>query len=433
LWPQLRILVLSFVLFLSVSPSLCLAERSHSLRVLLMGLVDNRLNPLRDWLSSEPGISFTIVPSRLFKGSWGETHGTAYQDEMRRFIRIYFPRSYRELEGYNVILFSSVVTTMYTDTQLEWLFRAMRDGGSCGIADTGGMMAKSPLMYMPWADSVVSEAFPCDADETAALFGYGDAPNIGSFKVRLNRNVSGPVFTPFLPYGIERWRGASGRIMVPREAATIWGWMQYTQYAGRQTSPWVLSWRYGKALTWSIADAPRYPFWSRYEVGWSDNDFGTDMWLNMMYLGAGWRLITDVALVHTARSSFRNYHEARQSLISMLDFIETFGAKTDALVRSIGDADLGVEEARDVYVRQEYENAQKKMERAIQKLNEISDRAVQVKKKALLWIYAVEWLSVTGAFMISGLILYSLLVKRRLYRESGLTKAARQGDWTGAV
>jgi len=404
----------------------CLAEEQN-LKVLLMGLVDNRLNPLRDWLSAEPGISFTMVPTRIFRGSWAETHGTAYQDEMRRFIRIYFPRSYDELESYQVVLFSSIITTMYTDTQLDWLHRAIRDGGCCAIADTGGMMGKSPLLYVPWAESVVSEAFPCDADATAALFKYGDAPNIASFKVRLNRNVSEPVFTPFLPYGLERWRGASGRFMVPQEGSVIWGWMYFPQQLGRQSAPWVLSWRYGNGFTWSIADSPRYPFWSRYEVGWSDNDFGMDMWFNMMYLGAGKRLITDVALVHNARSHLRLYRESRQSLLSTLDFIQSFGARIDSLLGEVAIIDRDAEEGRAAYTEQRYEDTCGIMERCVERLNALLQRAVEVKRKALLWIYAIEWLSVTGVFMGSSVVLYSLLIRRRLYKEAGVTRVAGRG------
>ena len=52
------------------------------LRVLFMGLVDQNLNPLSDWLSQEPGTVYSIVPSRLYKGSWGETHGDAFQEDL---------------------------------------------------------------------------------------------------------------------------------------------------------------------------------------------------------------------------------------------------------------------------------------------------------------------------------------------------------------
>jgi hypothetical protein len=189
------------------------------MKVLLMGLVDKSLNPLSDWLSIEPGTTFSAVPSRLVVGSFEDSHGEAFQGEIRRFIRIYFPRTLDDLQEYEVMLFSSILVTMYSDTQIDWLVRSIRDGGACAIADTGGMMGKNPLMYIPWAESTMSEAFPCDADKTAAFFGSGSAPNLDEFRVELNPNVSDPVFAPFLPFGIQKWKGASGRI----DACCIWG------------------------------------------------------------------------------------------------------------------------------------------------------------------------------------------------------------------
>ncbi len=397
------------------------APSSHGLKVLLMGVVDRNINPLSDWLSTEPGTVFSVVPSRLYKGSWEDSHGEAFQDEIRRFIRIYFPRSVDDLRSYEVMLFSSIVVTMYSGTQIDWMVEAIRDGGTCAMADTGGMMGKSTLMYVPWAESTISEAFPCDADATAALFGPGDAPNLGEFRVRLNRNLSDPVFTPFLPFGIEKWRGSSGRIMVPQTGCTIWGWMHLEE----EVYPWVLSWRYGSGLTWSIADAPRYPFWSRYEVGWSDNDFGMDMWFNMMYLGAGKKLVTDVPLVHSARDSFRLFRTQVETVTNFMDFVERFGANAQPLVEEIAGLEPLVERAEQQYIAQEYASAMDSMTQAMQSLMEIWERGARLRRRALTWVYLTEWTAVTSVALISGLTLHWLMIKRRLYREASITRHAR--------
>lgn len=431
--PGLRafsLLVCLLCLVFAIPPD-ALAQDGAGTRVLFMGLVDNRLNPLRDWLSSEPGVSFAIVPSRLFKGSWEQTHGTEFQDEIRRFLRIYFPRSYQGLTEYDVILFSSILVTMYTNVQLDMLLRAIRDGGACAIADTGGVMGKNQLMYGPWADSAVSEAFPCDSDKAAAYFGGAEAPNIGSFRVKLNRNASQPVFTPFLGFGIEKWRGHGGRIMFPKAGAEVWGWMEFEEFMSWERRPWVLSWEFGQALTWSIADAPRYPFWSSYERGWSDNDYGKDMWLNMMYLGSGRELVTDVALVHSARATFTAYKRGVENLISLMEFIGRFGANTDSMMDDIEALDESVDWAREAYVMQRYAESRELMEEVIDELGTISEKGVKLRREALYWVYAVEWLTVTGVSLVSGLVLYSLLVRRVLYAETGTTRS-RMGSASGA-
>ncbi len=394
------------------------SQTPSGLRVLLMGIVDRHINPLSDWLSQEPGTVFSVVPSRLVKESWSDSHGEAFQDEIRRFIRIYFPRSVDELQDYDVILFSSILVTMYTGQQIEWMVEAIRDGGACAIADTGGMMGKNPLMYLPWAESTVSEAFPCDADKTSSVFGLAEAPNLGQFRVRLNRNASDPVFTPFLAFGIENWRGTSGRIMIPQLGSTTWGWM----HLASEDHPWVLSWSYGEGLTWSVGDAPRYPFWSNYEVGWSDNEFGMDMWFNMMFFGTGRELVADVPLVHRARDSFGLYRMQVETTMDFLEFVERFGANAQPLVLEIAGLEGLRERARQHYIEQDYESAASKMEEAMQELLAISERGVKLRMRALTWVYVTEWTAVTGVGIISGVTLHSLMIKRRLYRETGTTR-----------
>jgi hypothetical protein len=123
-----------------------------------MGLVDKSLNPLSDWLSIEPGTTFSAVPSRLVVGSFEDSHGEAFQDEIRRFIRIYFPRTLDDLQEYEVVLFSSILVTMYSDTQVDWLVRSIRDGGACAIADTGlGRLPDPPVSCVAFC--VVIETF----------------------------------------------------------------------------------------------------------------------------------------------------------------------------------------------------------------------------------------------------------------------------------
>ncbi len=408
------------ILVMVVFPASLAQESDGRLKVLYMGLVDNRLNPLRDWLSSEPGISFSMVPSRLFKGSWTETHGTAFKDEIRRYLRIYFPRSYSKLRSYDAIHFSSILVNMYTQNQLDLLVRSIRDGGACAIADTGGVMGKNYLMYGPWADSPVSEVFPCDSDATASYFKNREAPNIDLFHVELNRELP-PVFTPFLEFGLEKWRGHGGRIMLPKNGVNTWGWMHFSRQMSEKTRPWVLSWEYGNAMTWSVADAPRYPFWSSYERGWSDNEFGKDMWFNMMYLGTGREIVTDVMLVHSARQSFASFRQHSQNLLSLADFIQKFGANVGPLMDDIEELNSRTEEARNAYIAQNYQEAREMMEEFIEELHQLSQEGIKLRQGALMWVYIIEWITVTGVGLVTGFVVYSLMIGRRFYREAELT------------
>jgi len=54
----------------------------------------------------------------------------------------------------------------------------------------------------------------------------------------------------------------------------------------------------------------------------------------------------------------------------------------------------------------------------------IEEAAMRLKDRALLWVYVTEWCAVSGTLLVSGLVVYSLLVRRKLYREVVVTRSA---------
>ena len=62
---------------------------------------------------------------------------------------------------------------------------------------------------------------------------------------------------------------------------------------------------------------------------------------------------------------------------------------------------------------------------ALQGLQILEGKATKLKDKALFWIYLIEWMVTTGIFLFSGFMLWSLMVRRSLYREVKTTKWGR--------
>jgi len=50
---------------------------------------------------------------------------------------------------------------------------------------------------------------------------------------------------------------------------------------------------------------------------------------------------------------------------------------------------------------------------------------MQLKDQAMLWIYLIEWSVVTATFALGGIVLWSLMVRRKLYREVQETRFQR--------
>jgi dolichyl-phosphate-mannose--protein O-mannosyl transferase len=58
-------------------------------------------------------------------------------------------------------------------------------------------------------------------------------------------------------------------------------------------------------------------------------------------------------------------------------------------------------------------------------MKEIEGRAMELKDRSFMWIYISEWLAVTGTLFVTGFLVWTLMVRRRLYRDISVTKARR--------
>jgi hypothetical protein len=50
-------------------------------------------------------------------------------------------------------------------------------------------------------------------------------------------------------------------------------------------------------------------------------------------------------------------------------------------------------------------------------LEEANKAALQLKNETLFWVYITEWLALLGTSMITGALVWGLMIKRRLYKE----------------
>ncbi len=76
----------------------------------------------------------------------------------------------------------------------------------------------------------------------------------------------------------------------------------------------------------------------------------------------------------------------------------------------------------DIYMDGLHQEALDASSMAIDALLALEEDAIALKRQALVWVYVIEWARVTGTSMIIGVAVYMLMVKRRLYRQVGLTR-----------
>jgi hypothetical protein len=407
---------LLIVLTLSLSFSLSPCTGADLLEVLCSGHTGS-MPLMAQLLGREPMTEVTVIPTRIH----GVTEVTP--EKVRRYMRLYFPRTYEALiEGYEFLLLRGIDCTYFTARQLEWMRRAIEEDGIGGLQDRS-VMSSNTAYAEPWSESSTSRAFPNDAEAVVSV----DYTKHGSMEVIMNQDQEiPPIFTPYgelLEYQI----GSGGyTMMIPKEGATTYMSARipsYSEFAYPEPGvfPHTLGWRYGEGYTWSLMDYSGSGFW-----GQAKNPYGMDAYLGMLMYSTGRKLPGDVVTVHRLRINYHQYAEQKGFIYSMISFVERFGANTQELEEEIGEMDREWKQSRDLYLGQEYGGATEILDRILAEIEKLRGEALKTKDRALLWIYVIEWLAVTGTALVSAFAIWTLMVRRRLYREVEATRLTQR-------
>ena len=70
----------------------------------------------------------------------------------------------------------------------------------------------------------------------------------------------------------------------------------------------------------------------------------------------------------------------------------------------------------------ETEESLASLEEALEQISEVSNLALRAKDEALVWVYVIEWFTISGTAMISGAVMWTLMVRKAAYRQVGVTR-----------
>ena len=394
-----NLLVLTFLAFLLIMLSSLSIVQGEKINLIVVGRF---IDLLRPYLNPEPSIDYVAVPFRLVDLS--------AQDAIK-FLRLYFPRTYQEMKNYDVVMLNSPEYRLFTPTQDRWMFNAIQEG--MGGINAGSVFSIINEIYQAWASSQTSIAFPNDAIAVANR-GGGEEMVYG-FNVVVNRDFKDPVLLPYLPFDVEKVPCiASSRLVIAKEGAGVLAW----QVGNHPTQvDYLVAWKYGQGITMTCGHViPKGWF------DWEVNEYGPDLLMNMILYMSQRDLIEDVLLYHGLKSSFVEYKTQIVSLISLRDFVDKFGANTQTIQREIRELDEAYQEGYNLYLDQDFVACREIMHRVLNRFTEAEDLARKVKDSALIWVYIIEWLITASTLFISGFILWSLMVRRKVYKEVEATR-----------
>ena len=151
-------------------------------------------------------------------------------------------------------------------------------------------------------------------------------------------------------------------------------------------------------------------------------DFGGNL---MIYLDR--RLVPqDIYLVHEVRARMFEVANRKSLLFGLLEFCDAFGANTAKMHQRIDEINEMALDVLPDYLELRFDEVLEAYDAIRAMMGEIEQGAIELKNRALLWVYIVEWLAVTGTAMVAGFTLWTVMVRRRLYREVGTTKLMAQ-------
>jgi uncharacterized membrane protein len=324
-------------------------------------------------------------------------------DIARRSIRLYMPRSFEILSSYQVVILSDSNAAIFSSKHLAWISDAVEVEGS-GLAMVGGFEAFGGMAgNANWGETSVGDVLPVEC--MPGLYFWGKVVILEPE----HPFVSSLPLEPGLPW----MRLYDGNMLELREGA-----VELARQVQGDNNPFWSTWEYGSGRSFAISGG-WHPAGGLVFMRWEYyGDFANNL---MLYL-SGNELPEDPLTVHRTRKMFHEYKSSKAYLFAMMDFCEKFGARMNQVVEIVNEADLSFSDATRSYMDQDYEISLGLLEDSLQVLVTGSERAFQLKDRAMIWIYVIEWAVVTSTFAICGVVAWTLMVGRRYYREIGSTR-----------
>lgn len=404
-------LIIFLILFsLYAIPGIAAQGDPRVSRILAMGTAAH--TPiLTYWFVNEPSTDPTVIPIKV----WGTVSGS----DITRFMRIYFPRSFEELLRYDFFFLASVDTTFITPKNQQWLYDVLHEHPRAAV-NTRSIMSGVSIYYEPWRDSILSQAFPNDveaviADQTNFQGVRGplvinDDPKIPSIMKPYKRMLE-PMFTDY-----------GGLNTVPRQGSVILSYTKNNQGVGSPVPgriAHIFYWNWSRSITFTFRDKPNDAFWSPMSLS---NPYSTDIAMNAIWWSTGKELPQDPFKVHEYRRLVFDYAIQRSLLISLLEFAELFGADGSRIYAESNTIDEEKQKSGELYLDRDFDKAHEAIQTAFKDLVNLQDKSMRLKNRALSWVFLAEWLTTMSTLMISGVILWTLMVKKTLHRETTSTR-----------
>ena len=326
----------------------------------------------------------------------------------KKVFRQYIPRTYDILTESDVIIIDNPDVTIFEPKYLHWFRDSVTLEGS-GFFMVGGNAAFGGRPNPSWGPTPVQDVLPV----WCVNFGWLE---IGRLKIFDHDDE----FVSSLPLE-RRWdwmEVLGGNEIIVKEGAKLLA--EYSDPMGWFTNPYWVVWEVGEgrslaqSVDWTPAGGTLLMRWPYY------GDYAVNL---VIYLSKN-PVPTDLDLLHMLRGMYLEYRSTRNYVFSVIDFGEKLGANMNQVYAVVEEADDQREESVEDYLGYEFAAAGELLELSLEELREASALAFKLKEQSMFWIFVIEWVTVTSTFALAGSVIWTLMVRRRLYREAKSTRFA---------
>jgi uncharacterized membrane protein len=328
-------------------------------------------------------------------------------------LRLYLPRTRKEFPKYDVIGLDDTSFEHFPPNTLVWMRDTVLEDG-LGFFMGGGSGSFGGAHGFPsYADTPIQDIMPVVCSSESASFSINTVIKFDDEFIKSvpweeykNHNVFGFYNVVVLREGavkLSELRSMAGGGADP-------GWTWWDVGKGRFfASPTGFRGTLGGGLT---SAGVSFIYWKHYP----------DFVLNMVYFLAGLTPPSDAQLLYTTRLRFREVDYHRQMITGTMEFISRFGANSKRVDDKLAEAYEVLSRARGYFVDLDLTRSLEEADKVILLLKDADELALKAKQTALFWVYVIEWLAVTATLLLCGVVLWTLMVRRRLYREVSATR-----------
>jgi uncharacterized membrane protein len=331
-------------------------------------------------------------------------------EQVARAMRLYMPRTLeRMIANYDVVGLDDTSVEAFPTQTIHWMVDGCMDGG-LGFFMAGGLESFGGSGFPSWGDTVLDKIMPVEC--ISGQYTREESRNVVvDFENDLMKNMP---WDEYEQYGVF----ANYNPVIKKQSASQLSELVHLGLGGGRDPGWVW-WDIDNGRFFASAPGFRGSSAGLRFIRWKHYP---DFVSNLVYYCSGLTPPSDINLLHAVRRSLKDVDDQRQVIIGTINFISVFGADTRDVELELMEAEARLGDARREFVELNLEEARAISDAVFEMLQGAFELAIKAKEAALFWIFITEWLVVSATSLLTGFLVWTLMVRRRLYREVKVTR-----------